>query len=62
MLHSLWRAAIATHGGANAAAENWVRTYAGELLTRPVVDVVAGLCLTATQHKVTGARREPVET
>jgi len=62
VLHYLWRAAIAIHGGTNVAAETWVRTYAGKLLTRPVVDVVAGLRQSATLHKITGARREAVET
>jgi len=61
VLHYLWRAAIAIHGGTNAAAETWVRTYAGKLLTRPVVDVVAGLRQSATLHGIRGARREAVE-
>lgn len=43
VLHCLWRAAIAIRSGTNAAAERWVRTYVGKPLTRPVVDVVAGL-------------------
>lgn len=62
VLRYLWRAAIAIHGGTNAATETWVRTYAGKLLTRPVVDVVAGLRQSATLRKVTGTWREAAET
>ena len=62
VLHYLWRAATAIHGGTNAAAERWVRTYVGKLLTRPVVDVVAGLRQSATLREITDARREAVET
>lgn len=61
VLHYLWRAAIAIHGGTNAAAERWVRMYVGKLLTRPVVDVVAGLRQSATLREITDARREAVE-
>lgn len=61
VLHYLWRAAIAIHGGTNAAAEGWVRRYTGRPLTRPVVDVVAGIRQSATRRKITDARRKPVE-
>ncbi len=61
VLRYLWRSAIAIHAGTNAAAERWVRTYVGKLLTRPVVDVVAGLRQSATLHAITNARRAAVE-
>ena len=61
VLHYLWRAAIAIHNGTNAAAERWVRTYVGKLLTRPVVDVVAGLRQSATLHAIKAARGTAVD-
>jgi hypothetical protein len=61
VLHYVWRAAIAIHGGTNAAAERWVRTYVGKPLTRPVVDVVAGLRQSATLPEIIDSRREAVE-
>lgn len=61
VLHYLWQAAIAIHGGTNAAAQEWVRTYVYKLLTRPVVDVAAGIRQSATLRKVRGAKRAAVE-
>jgi hypothetical protein len=51
VLHYLWRAGIALHGGTNVAAEQWVTTYVERLLTRPVMDVVSGLRQVATRHE-----------
>lgn len=62
VLHYLWDAAKAIHGTREAEAETWVRTYVGKLLTRPTLDVVAGIRQSATLHKVSGGARKAVET
>lgn len=60
-LHYLWIAATALHGRDNQGAETWVRTYVEKLLTRPMVDVVAGLRQSATLRGAKGKTREAVE-
>jgi hypothetical protein len=61
VLHYLWEAATALHGGNEEGAETWVRTYVGKLLTRPMVDVVAGIRQSATLRGAKGKAREAVE-
>jgi hypothetical protein len=60
-MHYLWIAATALHGRDNQAAETWVRIYVGKLLTRPMVDVVAGIRQSATLRSAKGKAREAVE-
>lgn len=43
VLHYLWDAGKALHGGTNQAADAWVTRYVERLLTRPVAFVVSGL-------------------
>ena len=61
VLHYLWGAAKAIHGTREAEAESWVRTYVGKLLTRPPLDVVAGIRQSATLDKVGSGARKVVE-
>jgi hypothetical protein len=61
VLHYLWRATMAIHGGTSAVAERWVRISVDKLLTRPVVDVVAGLRQSATLREITDACSEAAE-
>lgn len=62
VLHYLWLAAMAIHRGSEGAAEIWVRREVERVLTRPMVDVAAGIRQSATLHGVRGAARAPVET
>lgn len=61
VLHYLWGAAKAIFGTREVEAEGWVRTYVGKLLTRPVVDVAAGIRQSATLNNVQGDARKAVE-
>jgi hypothetical protein len=60
-LHYLWLAAMALCRENRRAARDCVTTYLEKLLTRPVVDVIAGLRQSATLRHLTGARRAAVD-
>lgn len=55
VLHYLWDAGKALHGGTNQVADAWVTGYVKRLLTRPVAFVVSGLRQVAS-HAGTSVR------
>lgn len=60
VVHYLWLAGNALHPKDAAGAEQWVRTYIEKVLTRPIVDVVAGIRQSATLRGAHGQRRAAV--
>jgi hypothetical protein len=61
VLHYLWMAAMAIAHGVLARAHAWVRRQTTRLLTRTIVDVVAGIRQSATLARLTAKEREAVE-
>ena len=61
VLHYLWLAAIALCDKDPARSEAWVAKYLLKLLTRPALDVVAGIRQPATIRGLTEEQRRPVE-
>jgi hypothetical protein len=61
VLHYLWLAAMAMCGKNEQQAEKWVAAYLFKLLTRPALDVVAGIRQAATLRGLTAKQRRPIE-
>lgn len=57
----VWKAANALYGTGTHGAEAWACKYVGRLLTRPVVDVVAGMRQSATLQKADARALAAVE-
>ncbi len=62
VLHYLWLAGLALCRKNEAKAEAWVVACLFKLLTRPALDVVAGIRQSATLRGLTSEERRPVET
>ncbi len=61
VLHYLWMAGFALCKRNEASTAAWVASYLFKLLTRPAVDVVAGIRQAATLRGLTAKERRPVE-
>ena len=61
VLHYLWMAGFALCKRNEAQTAAWVADYLFKLLTRPAVDVVAGIRQAATLRGLTAMQRRPVE-
>jgi hypothetical protein len=61
VLHYLWMAGFALCKRNEAKTAAWVASYLLKLLTRPAVDVVAGIRQAATLRGLTATERRPVE-
>lgn len=61
VLHYLWLAGMAMCRNKERNAEKWVATYLLKVLTRPALDVVAGIRQAATQRGLTKKQRKPIE-
>jgi hypothetical protein len=61
VLHYLWGAGMAMCCNKEREAEKWVATYLLKVLTRPALDVVAGIRQAATKRGLTRKQGKPVE-